>query len=233
MGNPHRRVSRTVVPDRSGGRRRTCGRVGPFPPGAVTFGLLVIVLTAMGAAWACVPQPVLSVQPLASGPPGSQVTVEGANFAGGRVELRWNGLDGPLLFSATGASFAVPISIPDGADGLYALVALERQQDGSVGGVARTAFQLVRSTASTLASPPQATSSTDDEASPSTVVAVTLGIAGAIALLVAGAAVGAATTRHRGATRPPGRRKPTRDDEVAPGAAGFGRSSGAAGDRER
>lgn len=233
MGNAHPRVSRTPAPDRSGGRRALSPRFGSSRSAAVAFGIAVILLTAAATAWACVPQPVLSVQPLASGPPGFQATVEGANFEGGRVELRWNALDGPLLASATGGSFTVQVNIPDAADGLYALVALERRQDGSVGGVARTAFQLARSTASSAASPPQPTSTRDDKESPSTMFAVTLGVAGAAALLVVGGGVGAATARRRRTVAPPGAPEPARTDERAPGASGFGRSGGTAGERNR
>lgn len=196
MGSPCRRMRR--APSGDGSVRRRAARWLLSPRVTVAgFALLVITLTTMSTAWACVPQPALSVQPLGSGPPGSRLTIEGANFDGGRVELRWNGLDGPLLGSGTGGSFTVPITIPDVPDGLYTLVALERRQDGSVGGVARAPFQLGRSTgsASTSTLPPAGVG--DDQDSTSTVFPVTLGVPAAIAVLLVGAVAGAAIGRRR------------------------------------
>lgn len=182
----------SVTVRRCGGSEVPRRRVGSARGVCVVFEILFGLVTAISPSWACVPQPMLAVQPRASGPPGSEVTVDGANFQGGRVELRWNDSDGPLVGSAVGRTFSIPIRIPDVPPGLYALVALEREEDSSVGGVARTAFQLV----DTLPTSPVGITSTEDAESPSTVFAVVLGAGGAIALLFAGAAGGAARARR-------------------------------------
>jgi len=108
-------------------------------------GLLAVIVVAAGAtcaAWACVPQPLIVVQPNASGRPGAHVTVSGINFPLGVVEIRWNGLEGPKLAeSAAGSDFSLPVTIPTAAEGLYTLVGVGRAPDGSVAGtVARAAF---------------------------------------------------------------------------------------------
>lgn len=162
------------------------------------FGLLVLTLAvASGRSWACVPQPFLLVQPRSSGPSGSQVTVQGQNMAGGRVELRWNALDGPLLGTAEGPSFSVPVTIPDQSTGLYVVVALERLPDGSFGSLARAEFAIPAE--GTPATPPAHSASSGNDGGGGTVttaVAVTLTLAGAIALFMAGAVWSASRRRH-------------------------------------
>ncbi len=109
----------------------------------LTAVVLLVAVVAGASAWACVPQPMIaSVQPRSSAAPGAQVTVVGENFSGSPVEIRWNGLQGPLLGTGNGPSFAVPVTVPDEAPGLYLLTALSRQPGGQVGDVARTSFQV-------------------------------------------------------------------------------------------
>lgn len=105
-----------------------------------------VVATALGVAglaaqaWACVPQPLVYIEPLSSGPAGSQVTVN-ASAISGEAEVRWNGLDGPELAKASGAHFAVPVTIPaDAREGLYAIVVLTRTAGGGVTSTGRAAF---------------------------------------------------------------------------------------------
>ena len=106
-------------------------------------GLMIGGLLTAQAAWACVPQPrLVSVLPLSSGPPGTEVTVDGLGFDPTRAEVRWNARDGQLLASATGPDFSVGVKIPDSTPGLYALVVLSRQPGGAIGNTARAAFQV-------------------------------------------------------------------------------------------
>lgn len=113
---------------------------GPSRPRLLWAAVAVVVagaLMAAGGAWACVPQPNIFLQPRSSGPPGSQLSVAGANFEN-PVELRWNATDGALLASGLATSFtAAPITLPETPDGLYVVVALERGPGGVVGNVAR------------------------------------------------------------------------------------------------
>jgi hypothetical protein len=104
-----------------------------------------LVVVAASAAWACVPQPrLVVVAPKASGPPGSRVSVEGIGFdaSPARVEIRWNTADGPTLGTADQADFAVPVTIPDAAPGLYGILVMSRGADGVLGNTGRAAFQV-------------------------------------------------------------------------------------------
>ena len=53
------------------------------------------------------------------GPSGSTVSVRGAAFAGGPVQIHWGSVTGPLLATPVGATFSVRVTIPDVAPGLY------------------------------------------------------------------------------------------------------------------
>jgi len=113
-------------------------------------GGLVVALAGMaaamsgtaGMAWACVRQPLIVLQPRASGAPGSQVTVNGSGFNTDRAELRWNALDGQLLASADGPDFSTAVTIPAVPPGLYAMVAIMRSPDGAVGNAVRASFEV-------------------------------------------------------------------------------------------
>lgn len=130
---------------------RTAGMARPHPETEfcwrrallILLALLGFRLTAVGAtvAWACVPQPLISLHPTSSGPPGAQVTVN-ALVINGRAEIRWNSPDGPLLETATGPSFSVPITIPDAPSGLYGLIVVERDAGGALGSSGTAAFQV-------------------------------------------------------------------------------------------
>ncbi|MGH9151540.1 MAG: hypothetical protein ACRD03_03830, partial [Acidimicrobiales bacterium] len=109
---------------------------------AILGGLLGGVV-GMQSAWACVPQPrLVAVLPDSSGPPGTEVTVDGLGFDRGRAEVRWNSRDGALLASADGPDFSATITIPDVPAGLYALIVLSRQPGGAIGNTARAAFEV-------------------------------------------------------------------------------------------
>lgn len=94
--------------------------------GLAVFAGLVLLVAAGGAAWACTGQPrVFSVLP-ASAPEGAQVKVSGeATKANTPISIRWNELEGESLGTAvTGpnGAFAVEVTLPKAAPGIYSLV---------------------------------------------------------------------------------------------------------------
>lgn len=111
--------------------------------GASLVGMaMLIVAFRIGPGWACVPQPLISLQPSASGPAGSQVALTGLAFGQGAVEVRWNAIDGPLLAQGTGPTISGPINVPQTPNGLYSIIAFNRAPDGTVGSSARASFQV-------------------------------------------------------------------------------------------
>lgn len=87
---------------------------------------MVLLLVAVSAAWACTGQPrVFTVsQPAAA--EGQAVEARGeATQANRPIAIRWNNLEGEVLGAgvtdATGA-FAVPITLPKAAPGIYSVV---------------------------------------------------------------------------------------------------------------
>lgn len=106
--------------------------------------VLAAVLATAGAGAACVPQPLLLVQPAASGSPGAKLTAMGTTFGTGPAEVRWNALDGPLLGTGTGPDFSVELTVPDVPDGLYTLVGIARSSGGGIAGTARATLRVVR-----------------------------------------------------------------------------------------
>lgn len=106
-----------------------------------------VMIVAFGAtAWACTAFTTLSGPK--SGVAESQVTVEGESLireadADKEVELRWNGVEGPLLAEITtngrGAMEAA-VTIPDTAPGIYFIVAVAEDR-----GVARMSFEVMPS----------------------------------------------------------------------------------------
>lgn len=105
---------------------------------------LQLLLVSASAAVACVPQPrLVSLVPMASGPSGMEVTVNGLGFDPGRAEVRWNGPEGELLATGNGQSFSLPIMIPDVPAGLYSVVVLSRDVDGGIGNTGTASFQVV------------------------------------------------------------------------------------------
>lgn len=102
--------------------------------------MLGVAGLAAQAAWACVPQPLVYVEPMSSGPAGSQVTVT-ASAISGDAEIRWNSSQGPQLATATGPHFSVPVTVPaDAQQGLYSVLVLSRAPGGAVTGSGQAAF---------------------------------------------------------------------------------------------
>lgn len=145
-------------------------------------------------AAACIPQPrLVTVQPRASGPSGSKVTVAALGFDPGRAEIRWNTVDGKLLGSPDGPDFSVPVVIPEAAEGLYYLVVLARSPGGEIGNTAAVAFDVTPEAgtpAATSPTPPQRVAAQGEPATKPTSASRTVLAAGTgavVALAVIGA----------------------------------------------
>lgn len=111
--------------------------------GATALVLAVAAALWAAAAWACLPQPTVSIQARSSGPAGSDIVVQGENFPG-PVEIRWNAVDGPQLGAAPEAPFQTSVKVPAVDEGLYTVVGVTRAADGSVRSVGRTPFLVDR-----------------------------------------------------------------------------------------
>lgn len=178
-------------------------RVRAGAPLALVSGLLL-----WGAsAWGCVPQPFLSISPLASGPVGAQVTVYGTDFGSGDVEIRWNGVQGSLLAEAAGDEFSMPVTIPEAPVGLYLMVGLIRDGNGNVTQKGAASFEVTEAARTT---PDRSTeagqvgeSGSDDGSGPSGTAAAGLA-AGALAMATVGGFIGAAISsrEHRSSRAP-------------------------------
>lgn len=107
-------------------------------------GSIAVVASVLVAAtsWACVPSPIVVAHPAASGPPGTEITLEGAHFRPQPVEVRWNAVDGPLLATATGMQFAVKVTIPASPAGLYSIFVLSRNADAGLNDSALLQYQV-------------------------------------------------------------------------------------------
>lgn len=163
---------------------------------SVAAGLFVAVIVVSAAAWACVPQPYLVLQPRASGPPGSALTVEGQNFSG-RSEVRWNGISGELLGTAEGRQVSIPITIPEVPDGLYTLVVVSRDSGGGIEAATPAAFQVVSEAGGTGSARPVTTAPTTTAPTPSQAVPPAIAAAGGAGLVIVAGVVGAVVGRRR------------------------------------
>lgn len=150
-------------------------------------------------AWACVPQPLVTVTPMASGPPGTEFTVNGYAIAG-RAEVRWNALDGPLLASAEGPVFSTTAVVPETAEGLYSVLVLERGADGSLGSTGRASFEVTPAAGSAPPAGDRGAPGTASESSPAPApansispISAAVGVVGLLAL----GGIGGAALAHR------------------------------------
>lgn len=99
----------------------------------VATGFAAIALAGAGLAWACTDQANIYLS-RSSGPPGTQVTVEGELFADSMVEIQWHGTEtssGTLLATAEGSSFSVVVTIPEAPEDTYSIYAVAPHEDGS------------------------------------------------------------------------------------------------------
>lgn len=120
----------------------------------VVSAVAALLLGIGSAAWACIPQPrLVVVAPQASGPAGSQVSVQGIGFDSppARTEVRWNTADGPVLGRAETADFTMTVTVPQAEPGSYGVLVLSRGADGVLGNTGRATFEV---TSGDAASPP-------------------------------------------------------------------------------
>lgn len=94
---------------------------------------VAVASVGLSAAWACSVQ--IGMRPLSVlvGPPGTEVTVTGIS-PGTQVDLRWDGVRGPVLATtAVDASvqptgtFSAEIKIPDAEPGIHYVVAVDNR----------------------------------------------------------------------------------------------------------
>lgn len=108
----------------------------------VGMGVALTVLGWASVVFACTVLPQVSYSLLPeSATPGSTVMVEGQNVKSqSPVEIRWNGVGGKVLASATpvNGTFSVPVQVPEAAPGIYSLMLVTDNA-----GVARTAFEVI------------------------------------------------------------------------------------------
>lgn len=144
-----------------------------------SVGILVLAPIAITAsAFACIPQPLLSVQPRASGTPGTKVTAEGTGFGSGTIEIRWNSTTGAELARTVGPNFSADLAIPAVADGLYVILAFSRTASGGIDSAVRAEFLV-----SSGVSAPSPTTADHDQRRPSIwpVALAVGGVGGAVA----------------------------------------------------
>ena len=104
-----------------------------------------VVLCVASTAWACSALPsVVRIDPT-SARSGTTVQLAGSSVpAEGAVEIRWNGVTGPLLSTAVAdrlGNFTTAVELPDATPGVYSLIAVT---EGN-GGVARVAVEVLPS----------------------------------------------------------------------------------------
>lgn len=170
---------------------------------ALVVSAVVALLLGIGStAWACIPQPRLVViAPQASGPGGSQVSVQGIGFDSppARAEVRWNTADGPVLGRADTADFTMTVTVPQAAPGSYGVLVMSRDADGVLGNTGRATFEVTSGDAATPPSPalaPPSSSPGPTFAPAPTVAAASTGPSGlalalaAVALVAVGVLVG-------------------------------------------
>jgi hypothetical protein len=106
----------------------------------------------------------LTVSP-ASGPPGTEIVVTGTGFAALPVEIRWGGLSGPVIATATGPDFSVTATVPDSQPNSVPVLAVVT--NGNSVSTSSASFQVTSgdapaapaetSTTTTVAEPPTTT----------------------------------------------------------------------------
>lgn len=96
---------------------------------------IAAALGFVGVAFACTPLASMSVSRNAAPPDRNPLamTVNGQEFERAPVEIRWNAVTGPLLATADGPTFSLTATAPaDVVPGVYYVVAVQRDTDGSV-----------------------------------------------------------------------------------------------------
>lgn len=162
----------------------------------VAIGLLALGVVAVSQAWACVPQPLLFVQPPASAQPGDTVTVRGVNFRE-RAEIRLDGIDGSRLATGKGRQFVTKLSVPRVDAGIHVLTAITRDADGGLSAAASAPLEVLRAGGGRGVGAPPATARDSGGSASSADIAPGAAAAGGAALLVLGALLGALLARRR------------------------------------
>lgn len=98
--------------------------------GVLGAGVVVAVtMAAASAAWACSANVAVNPLSVLAGPPGTEVKVTGLSPGAAPVEIRWNGLHGPVLATAVPRAsgedlmtFSASVKIPDALAGTHYLV---------------------------------------------------------------------------------------------------------------
>ncbi len=165
----------------------------------------LVITVAATSARACVPYPYVFVEPRASAPPGTQVTVSGSGFGADSLEVRWRAIDGALLVKANGPTFSVPVTVPDEPPGLYTLLVVSRGRGGEVLGATPTVFDVTGAGAGNPPEPPTTATQPAEAPSPVPTASIEIPVAGAlgVALFAAGVAAGVLARRRRQAAPSP------------------------------
>ena len=169
-------------------------------------------LLATSAAWACSSNVAVNPLSVLAGPPGTEVTVTGLSPTTEPVEIRWNGLSGPVLATVVPRdlgerpmTFSASVKIPDALPGVHYLVAVG--DNGSTEpSWTRAAFRIPRSgpalskgDPATADSLPQLLWNVDDASGPASDGGLGAGLVllglGGVGLLPAAALLG--LRRHR------------------------------------
>jgi hypothetical protein len=108
---------------------------------AAAAGLVLAVVVTVGllGVGPAAAAPELTVSP-ASGPPGTEFVVSGSGFAALPVEIRWGGLSGPVIATATGPAFSVPAVVPESLPNSVPVMAVVT--DGSSVSTSSASFQV-------------------------------------------------------------------------------------------
>lgn len=103
-----------------------------------------MVTVGVGVAWACSPQAYVNPLSTDTGREGAPLRVSGGSFLSGvPVEIRWNSPAGPLLGTAPGPNFSTTVTVPaDATPGVYYVVALARNADGTIAGKGSASFEV-------------------------------------------------------------------------------------------
>lgn len=114
--------------------------------------MLTTALALASAAWACTPRLGMEMLSTPAGFPDTKVTVKGITPGTGQVEIRWDGLRGPLLGTAevrpiagdaNSSTFSATVTIPPASPGVHYVVAVGGLTSGGTdAGWSRASFTI-------------------------------------------------------------------------------------------
>jgi hypothetical protein len=123
------------------------------PLGLALAAALLVALA--GAVWACTPKPEAFALDTLEAAGGESVQATGTAAGGGPLQIRWNGVDGPVLAEATPqdldrGAFSATFEVPEDAEpGVNYVVASASEANA---GVARAALEVTGGEQATTAS---------------------------------------------------------------------------------